>query len=709
MFNPVIGRFLAEDPDGYKHGETNLYKYCLNDPINFTDPSGRWLFLPEIGQAVLSLYLTETRGFGSFVDENGVGNLTYVFLPQRYGGGSVIIMRDKTKNREYLAVLEADLQRKGISREDSWDYLLHRALQNEGGNERTHGVYLTYESTGSVGRGWRSVANRVRIHGQFDDLMDWLLRIEGAGMRSNAELAEVLRKYAEWRDEQDRASEEKQRIDALKAELRTSERKRQELLELVGCRNEAYSELIRPTGREMEIRVELLRKAAEEALQSLRDKSFSLNLNRIPTEVVRSLVETHDAIQYDDGYVYLADYYGPYVQVLVLEPWLSGKRPRTTASGVSFEKLDESGLEHCKLKFEPSYYVARKRLLVPISGNPAQLLTRFQSKEVADRNVEATRNSRRVEHDVSEYAAKEAFLRFLPGVGGLDDIRQGKYLDGTLSLIGDAAFLTGIGGVIKGGEKGAKVLKFSLLAETAVATGRAGQGVYALSTGKKEDAYGYFGEATLRLFGVSLGTIQLLRLYKALRAIPNPRIVNPWDIGVDYLKGARGQSRIVDEAADTIRSVTVEEANTLRRLADIAANRGGATLESAIPNFNRLPQAVQLFLATPRTAQTHAYFGTALQQMCERNLRASGTAARYGLQFRTSAIGGVPDVTIVLPNGHRAILDWTTRRQCGEIYKYDSRDIDYLVEIIHAGPWQFMHRRCLICISAIYGSSGLGS
>ncbi|MAZ48558.1 MAG: hypothetical protein CME65_08340 [Halobacteriovoraceae bacterium] len=39
-YNPSTGRFLSEDPIGFISGDTNLYRYIQNDPINFLDPFG---------------------------------------------------------------------------------------------------------------------------------------------------------------------------------------------------------------------------------------------------------------------------------------------------------------------------------------------------------------------------------------------------------------------------------------------------------------------------------------------------------------------------------------------------------------------------------------------------------------------------------------------------------------------------------------------
>jgi len=39
-YDASTGRWLAKDPVGFSGGDTNLYGYVLNDPINFTDPLG---------------------------------------------------------------------------------------------------------------------------------------------------------------------------------------------------------------------------------------------------------------------------------------------------------------------------------------------------------------------------------------------------------------------------------------------------------------------------------------------------------------------------------------------------------------------------------------------------------------------------------------------------------------------------------------------
>jgi len=39
-YNPVLQRFISEDPIGFRAGDPNLYAYVFNSPTNFTDPTG---------------------------------------------------------------------------------------------------------------------------------------------------------------------------------------------------------------------------------------------------------------------------------------------------------------------------------------------------------------------------------------------------------------------------------------------------------------------------------------------------------------------------------------------------------------------------------------------------------------------------------------------------------------------------------------------
>jgi uncharacterized protein RhaS with RHS repeats len=40
MYDPKVGRWLSEDPLGFKAGDENLYRYVGNGPTNDVDPMG---------------------------------------------------------------------------------------------------------------------------------------------------------------------------------------------------------------------------------------------------------------------------------------------------------------------------------------------------------------------------------------------------------------------------------------------------------------------------------------------------------------------------------------------------------------------------------------------------------------------------------------------------------------------------------------------
>jgi len=45
-YDPETGRWTAKDPIGFAGGDTDLYGYCVNDPVNWADPKGL-IILPE--------------------------------------------------------------------------------------------------------------------------------------------------------------------------------------------------------------------------------------------------------------------------------------------------------------------------------------------------------------------------------------------------------------------------------------------------------------------------------------------------------------------------------------------------------------------------------------------------------------------------------------------------------------------------------------
>jgi RHS repeat-associated protein len=61
-YDPETGRFTTKDPIGFGGGDTNLYGYVLNDPVNFIDPTGEIAFVPillgawAVAEVALTVY-----------------------------------------------------------------------------------------------------------------------------------------------------------------------------------------------------------------------------------------------------------------------------------------------------------------------------------------------------------------------------------------------------------------------------------------------------------------------------------------------------------------------------------------------------------------------------------------------------------------------------------------------------------------------------
>jgi RHS repeat-associated protein len=83
-YDPVIGRWTTRDPLGFAGGDTNLYGYVLQDPVNFNDPLGLWTFQLGLSFNLQFGIFNFNIGAGLVIDGHGdIGTYNYGGL----GGG----------------------------------------------------------------------------------------------------------------------------------------------------------------------------------------------------------------------------------------------------------------------------------------------------------------------------------------------------------------------------------------------------------------------------------------------------------------------------------------------------------------------------------------------------------------------------------------------------------------------------------------------
>jgi len=71
-YDPNVGRWISKDPILFGGGQSNLYVYAQNDPVNWVDPRGLWGVGPivagsaEAGASVVGAGAQVAAGFGAF-------------------------------------------------------------------------------------------------------------------------------------------------------------------------------------------------------------------------------------------------------------------------------------------------------------------------------------------------------------------------------------------------------------------------------------------------------------------------------------------------------------------------------------------------------------------------------------------------------------------------------------------------------------------
>jgi RHS repeat-associated protein len=191
MYQPELGRFLQPDPQEFRAGDYNLYRYCHNDPVNRSDPSGMtdWELKTEFSKD------------GKY--EKVSWNAT-VKLPTRLGSNIPVFLHIEV-TREQTNV--ANLTDKGGNKAAA----LTTAESHTSSNHVQWSI-LVRHNTGGYGPQWQAFsrnrepehANRILARAQSDGAQIAFARGVLAGnleARAQGQLDDQM-KYEKWLDNQ---------------------------------------------------------------------------------------------------------------------------------------------------------------------------------------------------------------------------------------------------------------------------------------------------------------------------------------------------------------------------------------------------------------------------------------------------------------------------------------------------------------------------
>ncbi|HXG10998.1 MAG TPA: hypothetical protein VNK04_14660 [Gemmataceae bacterium] len=213
------------------------------------------------------------------------------------------------------------------------------------------------------------------------------------------------------------------------------------------------------------------------------------------------------------GYVAFVDVFGNGGYFLLLEPY--------QIAGRSVVDYDGDIPVYYKVVLQEEIFVNPGETY---SGTPSgpldlkKLRDYYLSDEVVRRKI-ATVVARKQANNLQPITGAVKFgLHLVPLVGAIDDFLDGNYVEAAISLTGDVTMFLGFGAALKARKcvyAGAKAVKIAALTSTAtdgsIAAFRLGQGISAYLHGDQGKAFGYFGDATLRLLGLSAQSIAWLR------------------------------------------------------------------------------------------------------------------------------------------------------------------------------------------------------
>ena len=123
-YNSSTGRFVSEDPLGFKSGDLNLYRYVGNKPLTLVDPDGQAALLPGLviiggGLFFLDLYdfVRKYEGISNGTFENIYLNYYFYSLEKKYPALKRRI--NKCREESDLELIEELIKKEGIKDKNS--------------------------------------------------------------------------------------------------------------------------------------------------------------------------------------------------------------------------------------------------------------------------------------------------------------------------------------------------------------------------------------------------------------------------------------------------------------------------------------------------------------------------------------------------------------------------------------------------------------
>ena len=114
FYDPKTGSFISADPVGFAGGDTNLYRYVLNNPVNFTDPYGLLVRYASLGVDGLFFTKAYTGRFGYAYDTDTMSSS--FFTATGSGEGAGLYLHGNLRGGVYNGSLENFLERPFIEK-----------------------------------------------------------------------------------------------------------------------------------------------------------------------------------------------------------------------------------------------------------------------------------------------------------------------------------------------------------------------------------------------------------------------------------------------------------------------------------------------------------------------------------------------------------------------------------------------------------------